>query len=52
MHVTCHATLLQNQKKSVVELFSASNLTCKKLRLLTGLNVGGEKGNIDFGLVL
>ena len=50
---TCPATLLQNQLNSDVARFTSHiKPVLQQIRLLTGLNVGGETRNIAIQLAL
>ena len=51
-HLTCHATLLQNELYSNVARFTTNmKPVLQQIRLLTGLNVGGKTRNIAIQLV-
>ena len=52
-HLTCLATLLQNDLTSSVARFTTHiKPVLQQIRLLTGLNVGGQKRNLAIQLVL
>ena len=52
-HLTCLATLLQNELTSSVARFTTHiKPVLQQIRLLTGLNVGGQKRNLAIQLVL